>query len=309
VVISQHKAGESTKDGKSTNNEAVPTDDLLGERESEIDDEDLSSESSAGTNPTTGTSTSLSTRSGRLINKPTRLIEDAEAGAANLNLQEYESRLKEAEAHYYDSMKNIHEGAFISQEINCVGAGIGGRFANTKELHVMKYKQAMATKDVKDWERAVDEEHDHMVKHRVWQAILIKDIPKAVKIMTSTWAMKKKANGTFRARLNARGYEQVDGVHYNSHDISALVTNNVTIHIVLTLMIMAGWTGEILDVKSAFLHGDLDEGKNMYMGIPEGFEKCYDPMYYVLLFLQTLYGLKQSAMAFWKKLLMAFNSM
>jgi hypothetical protein len=32
-------------------------------------------------------------------------------------------------------------------------------------------------------------------------------------------------------------------------------------------------------------------------------------MYYMLLLLQMLYGLKQSAMAFWKKLLMAFSSM
>jgi hypothetical protein len=126
--------------------------------------------------------------------------------------------------------------------------------------------------------------------------------------MTSTWAMKKKANGTFRAKLNARGYKQVDGVHYDSHNISAPVTNNVTVCIVLTLMIMADWTGKTLDVKGTFLHGDFDEGKNVYMGIPEGFEKYYDPMYYVLLLLQMLYGLKQSAMAFWKKLLMAFNS-
>ena len=27
--------------------------------------------------------------------------------------------------------------------------------------------------------------------------------------------MKKKSNGTYRARLNARGYEQHEGVHYN----------------------------------------------------------------------------------------------
>jgi hypothetical protein len=145
-----------------------------------------------------------------------------------------------------------------------VGAGLGGGFANTKELRVMKYKQAMATEDAKQWEQLVDEEHDQMVKHRVWQAILIKDIPQAVKIMTSTWAMKKKANGTFHARLNARGYEQVNAIHYDSHNISAPVTNDVTIRVVLTLMIMAGWTGEILDVKGAFLHGNFEKGKNMY---------------------------------------------
>ena len=67
------------------------------------------------------------------------------------------------------------------------------------------------------------------------------------------------------------------------------------------LRIMARWVGEILDVKKAFLHGNFDKGKNVNWKVPEGFKKYYDPMYYVLLLLQMLYGLKQSAMAFWKK--------
>jgi hypothetical protein len=42
-------------------------------------------------------------------------------------------------------------------------------------------------------------------------------------------------------------------------------------------MMMAAWVGEILDVKGAFLHGGFDKGKNVYMKVPEGFEKYYDP--------------------------------
>ena len=45
------------------------------------------------------------------------------------------------------------------------------------------------------------------------------------------------------------------------------------------------------------------------MKVPQGFEKHYDPKYYVLLLLQTIYGLKQAAMAFWKKLLECFSDM
>jgi hypothetical protein len=76
----------------------------------------------------------------------------------------------------------------------------------------------------------VEDEHNQMVKHPVWQA---------VKIVSSAWAMKKKANGTFCTWLNARGYKQVNGIHYDSHNISAAVTNNVKIWFMLTLMIMA----------------------------------------------------------------------
>ena len=65
----------------------------------------------------------------------------------------------------------------------------------------------------------MDEEHGRMEKHSAWQAILRRDLPTAAKILTSIWAMKKKANGTYCARLNAQDYKQVDGVYYNSHNI------------------------------------------------------------------------------------------
>jgi hypothetical protein len=84
------------------------------------------------------------------------------------------------------------------------------------------------------------------------------------KLLTSTWAMKKKANGTYRAQLNVQGYKQVDGVHYESHDILAPVTNDVMIRVVLMLMIMGDWMGELWDIKGAFfLHGDFEDGKNI----------------------------------------------
>ena len=110
---------------------------------------------------------------------------------------------------------------------------------------------------------AVEEEHDKMVKLKVWKAILRKDIPAAAKILSSTWAMKKKANGQFRARIVARGYEQIDGQHYNSHDIASPVTNDMTIRIIMILMIMAGWCGEILDVKGALLHGKFENREKL----------------------------------------------
>ena len=138
------------------------------------------------------------------------------------------------------------------------------------------------------------------------KAVQRKDIPNTAKILTTMWAMKKKANGTFRARLNARGYEQVEGEHYN---IEAPVTSDVTIRIVLTLMLMADWEGEILDIQGAFLHGLFKDNEQLFMEIPEGFEKYYNPNTELLLLLRTIYGLKNAAMAFWKELLKCFKSM
>ena len=92
------------------------------------------------------------TRSGRCIVEPTRLIEETGAIMPDLeleDLEEYEIKLTRTEERYYKAMARLHEGEFIPEEMNCVGAGIGRGFANTKELHVMKFKQAMATEDVK----------------------------------------------------------------------------------------------------------------------------------------------------------------
>ncbi|MFO0523114.1 MAG: hypothetical protein ACK515_22215, partial [bacterium] len=100
-------------------------------------------------------------------------------------------------------------------ELGCVGAGVGGGFEHTSELHVMKYDEAMASIDAAKWAKAVEEEHDRMVENQVWKAMPMEDVPPGAKILTSTWAMKKKSNGKFRARLNCRGYEQVPGIHYD----------------------------------------------------------------------------------------------
>ena len=65
----------------------------------------------------------------------------------------------------------------------------------------------------------------------------------------SMWAMKQKANRTKRARLNAHGYEQVDGKHYNEVDSKvAPIVCEATIHIILIMTIMACWVAELLDV-------------------------------------------------------------
>jgi hypothetical protein len=77
---------------------------------------------------------------------------------------------------------------------------------------------------------------------------------------------------------------------------------------VLILMIMADWQGQIVEVKGAFLHGESEDGKVIYMKVPPGFEKFYlDDL--VLKLKKCIYGLKQVMMAFWHQLLLCMKSM
>jgi hypothetical protein len=109
----------------------------------------------------------------------------------------YKIVLTAAEVHYYATIKELGK---YPGEFGCVGAGLGGGFLNTQELHVMKSKQAMKTKDKQHWEEGVNEEHDRMLKHKVGEAVPCETIPHGNKIISSTWAMKKKSNDKYCAR-------------------------------------------------------------------------------------------------------------
>jgi hypothetical protein len=140
------------------------------------------------------------------------------------------------------------------------------------------------------------------VDNEVWVPVPKSELPEDAKILTSTWAMKKKANGTYRARLNGRGFEQVPGIHFDPKSIAAPVVSLTTIRIVLILMLMAEWSGHILDVRGAFLKGNFGDGETLYLHVPQGMECHYGPDVCLLL-RKTLYGLKQAAYRFWLFLL------
>jgi hypothetical protein len=187
-----------------------------------------------------------------------------------------------------------------------IGAGIGGGFTHTSELIPMKYDEAMK-KDPVGWTKAVDEEYERMKEHEVFKAVPKDSLPPGTKVLSTTWAMKQKANGTKRARLNARGFEQRDGEHYYSENISSPVVNEASIFIILILIAMARMCTDLNDVKGAFLNGLFSKGEKLYMEVPQGFHKFYGYAV-VLLLLKTIYGLKQAAYEYWVALLKAIRA-
>ena len=95
--------------------------------------------------------------------------------------------------------------------------------------------------------------------------------------MTSTWAMKKKTNGKLRGRLNARGYEQIDGQHYTAQNIAAPVTNEHTVRVVMALMCAnPEWVAEVVDVEGAFLQGRFTYGEVLHTEVSDGMTQYYD---------------------------------
>nr|GEV21114.1 retrovirus-related Pol polyprotein from transposon TNT 1-94 [Tanacetum cinerariifolium] len=94
----------------------------------------------------------------------------------------------------------------------------------------------------------------------------------------------------YKARLVVKGFQQRQGVHYN--EIFSPVVKMTTIRLVLSIVASKNLHLEQLDVKTAFLHGDLVE--NIYMTQPEGFQSVGKEENLMCKLKKSLYGLTQA---------------
>ena len=193
-------------------------------------------------------------------------------------------------------------------ELGLISTSLGGGFDNTAELKPMKYNEAMAGPDKAHWVEAVVDEKKRFDTSKAVEAMSRGQLPPGTKPMDSTWACKKKSNGTYRARLNLRGYKQIDGEHFDSHSVSSPVASIITVHIVLALVTILGWYSSLVDVNGAFLLGDWESDREIYMEVPQGWEHLYPPNT-VLKLLKTVYGSRQGAKRFWVKALKVMDEM
>ena len=90
--------------------------------------------------------------------------------------------------------------------------------------------------------------------------------------IASKWLFKSKlkADGSvdkFKERLVAKGYYQQEGIDFE--ETYAPVAKLNTIRLLVSLATKYNWKIHQLDIKSAFLNGDLKE--EVYLVHPEGF--------------------------------------
>jgi hypothetical protein len=85
-------------------------------------------------------------------------------------------------------------------------------------------------------------------------------------------------------------------------EIFAPIINDVTFCILLIMMLTWNLKGKIVDIKTAFLHGNLKE--RIYMEVPEGMEANENQC---LILKKTIYGLIQNVRKFYKKLVLALK--
>ena len=116
----------------------------------------------------------------------------------------------------------------------------------------------------------MDEEINQIEKNNTWSLVLPHVSCKPIDLK---WVFKVKNDSSgqltkHKARLVVKGYAQRYGIDFNY--VFAHVARMETITVLLALAAFYGWEVHHLDVKSAFLNGEIME--EIYVKRPEGYE-------------------------------------
>ncbi|KAL0561798.1 hypothetical protein IC582_002241 [Cucumis melo] len=146
------------------------------------------------------------------------------------------------------------------------------------------------------WIQAMNEELKALEQNNTWDMV---ELPKGKKPVGCKWVYKIKYNsdGTverYKARLVAKGFTQTYGIDYQ--ETFAPVAKMNTFRILMSVATNHGWDLFQMDVKNAFLQGDLEE--EVYMTPPPGYFETSK----VCKLRKAIYGLKQSPRAWYAKL-------
>uniref|UniRef100_A0A5B6ZAJ2 Putative retrotransposon protein, Ty1-copia sub-class n=1 Tax=Davidia involucrata TaxID=16924 RepID=A0A5B6ZAJ2_DAVIN len=161
------------------------------------------------------------------------------------------------------------------------------------------YIKAVQSTDNVKWKKAMDEEMRSLHQNQTWKLV---QLPKGKKAIGYKWVYAKKEdapgkdNIRYKARLVAKCYAQKEGIDYN--EVFSPVVKHSSIRILLALVAQFDLELAQLDVKIAFLHGDLHE--EIYMSQPDGF-KVLGRENWACKLSKSLYGLKQSPRQWYKQ--------
>ncbi|KAH9753489.1 Integrase catalytic domain-containing protein [Citrus sinensis] len=161
------------------------------------------------------------------------------------------------------------------------------------------FGEALRSSESDQWKLAMEEEMKSLHQNQTWELV---KLPKGKRVIGNKWVYTKKQGSPnqttprYKARLVAKGFAQKEGIDYN--EVFSPVVKHTSIRILLVLVAEYELELAQLDVKMAFLHGDLEE--EIYMIQPCGF-RVAGKENHVCRLIKSLYGLKQSPRQWYKR--------
>ena len=110
----------------------------------------------------------------------------------------------------------------------------------------------------------MEEEIKSLQSRKVWDLV---DLPDGHVPIKGRWVYAICPGNHVIACFVAKGFTQIFGIDYE--ETFSPVAWFETVHLMFALAALHDWEMEALDVKTAFLFGELDE--ELYMVQPEGF--------------------------------------
>ncbi|KAK9083162.1 hypothetical protein Scep_029633 [Stephania cephalantha] len=150
----------------------------------------------------------------------------------------------------------------------------------------------MKCDDSEKWFNAMIDELKSMDDNKVWELV---ELPEGAKQVGCKWVFKTKRDShgnieRHKARLVAKCYNQKDGIDYK--ETFSPVSKKDSLRIIMALVAHYNLELHQMDVKTAFLNGDLEE--EVYMDQPEGFLTTGKENL-VCKLKKSIYGLKQAS--------------
>lgn len=160
------------------------------------------------------------------------------------------------------------------------------------------YEEAVNGPDADKWIPAIREEYDSLMTNRTWTLC---ELPNGREAIKGKWILKfkpgyKEVQPRYKARFVAKGYSQIYGLDYV--ETFSPVVKHTSFRVILSLAAAYDLEMIQLDIKTAFLYGELEE--EIYMMQPEGFV-IPGKENHVCRLTKSIYGLKQASRAWNKK--------
>ena len=120
------------------------------------------------------------------------------------------------------------------------------------------------------WVVAVQEEVESLHKNETWDLV---KFPVGKRVISCKWIFKKTEgipgveSASYKARFVVRGFDQQEGIDFN--EVFSPIVRHTSIRVLLIVVALCDLELEQLDVKTTFLHGNLEE--EIYIRQPEGF--------------------------------------
>ncbi|KAH9679291.1 retrovirus-related pol polyprotein from transposon TNT 1-94-like protein [Citrus sinensis] len=132
------------------------------------------------------------------------------------------------------------------------------------------FGEALRSSESDQWKLAMEEEMKFLYQNQTWELV---KLPKGKRAIGNKWVYTKKQRSPnqttprYKARLVAKGFAQKEGIDDN--EVFSPVVKHTSIRILPALVAEYELELAQLDVKTAFLHGDLED--EIYMIQPCGF--------------------------------------